>query len=295
MSNDKCRFCNKAKNHDVKDGICLNENGDDGLPVMCVRKWSEDKHFYIDNYLRIFFNAMNKKWCGNLNYIDLFCGPGKSRVKESNNEFNGSPLIALKYHFKQYIFVDKNEKNIDILRTRTKSMDDFGRIRFIKDDCNEKVDEINKSISQKCLSVVLIDPFGINFNFDSYRILTKDKKMDLIIIFPLGMTIKRIMNKSEKEKKMVDNFLGGDGWREMIKYEPKNSYGRIIINYFKSNLEKLGYMVPKEFVLNDITVKNTKNAPIYNLLFASKHPLGNSFWNKITQQNPSGQLSILNQ
>lgn len=93
---------------------------------------------------------------------------------------------------------------------------------------------------------------------------------------------------------MVDVFLGGNDWREIIKYEPKSSYGRIIINYFKSNLEKLGYVVPKEFLLNNIIVKNTKNAPIYNLLFASKHPLGNSFWNKITQYSFNGQSSFLN-
>lgn len=201
MINGRCRSCGRTKNHDTKNGICLNENGSDDLPVMCVRKWSEEKHYYIDKYLNIFSNAMNQKWDGNLNYIDLFCGPGKSRVRETNNEFDGSPLISLKYNFNQYIFVDKNEENVDILRTRTKNMGNFDKIRFIKGDCNEKVSEINKLVPKKSLSVVLIDPFSINFNFDSYKELTDDRKMDLIIIFPLGMTIKRIMNKSEKEKK----------------------------------------------------------------------------------------------
>ena len=76
---------------------------------------SDSFDIYLDKYLNIYSSAMNNKWGGNLNYIDLFCGPGKSRIKETNNEFDGSPLISLKYHFNQYIFVDKNEENIDIL------------------------------------------------------------------------------------------------------------------------------------------------------------------------------------
>lgn len=287
---NECASCDNKKNK--KDGICIKHSGSDGLPIMCTGKWSEEKHFYIDNFLNLFFRAMYKKWAGNLCYVDLFCGPGRCRTKKTGNEFDGSPLIALKYQFSKYIFVDKNEENINTLNSRTVNRAGSEKIVFIRGDCNDKIDEIRHELPKNSLSVVLVDPFKINFNFDSFIKLTNDRRMDLIIVFPLGMTIKRIMNKSKNEKAMIDNFLGGSDWQSFSKTKPGSLIGREITDYFKNNLANLGYRIPKEFIFDEITVKNTKNAPLYKLLFASKDPLGNSFWNKIIQSRPNGQLSL---
>lgn len=35
-----------------------------------------------------------------------------------------------------------------------------------------------------------------------------------------------------------------------------------------------------------------RNAPLYRLIFASKNPLGNEFWHKVTRRNVYGQRSL---
>jgi three-Cys-motif partner protein len=290
MNNNLCPVCERKVR--CKNGIC-SVAGSDGFPVMCVGKWTEEKHHYIDSYLNIFFKAMAKKWHGNLYYIDLFCGPGRSRNRDSGIEIDGSPLIALKFGFCKYIFVDKNLDNIKSLKSRCLNRAGSNNSEFIHGDCNERIKEVINYIPGNSLSVTLVDPFGLNFNFESYIQLTKDRHMDLIIIFPLGMAIKRTMNKSEKAKQKVNLFLGGNEWRTLIRDKPVSAYGRTIIDYFKQNLTKIGYQIPKELSAGEnIIVKNNSNIPLYHLLFVSKNQLGTSFWNKISQYKPNGQLSI---
>jgi hypothetical protein len=37
---------------------------------------------------------------------------------------------------------------------------------------------------------------------------------------------------------------------------------------------------------------NSRNAPLYRLLFACKHPLGNKFWQDVTKNLPGGQMRL---
>ncbi len=65
------------------------------------------------------------------------------------------------------------------------------------------------------------------------------------------------------------------------------------MDHYKDNLKQLGY---KEVLRDDETgdeplIRNSqKNAPLYRLLFASKHPLGNDFWHKVVSRNVYGQI-----
>jgi len=90
-SKKTCKSCNHEKN--TKNGICIVRKGNDGLPVMCVCNWAKSKHYYIENYLDLFVRAISRKWGGNINYLDLFCGPGKCLLRKTGEEVDGSPLI----------------------------------------------------------------------------------------------------------------------------------------------------------------------------------------------------------
>lgn len=281
-----CNSCDHKKKTN-KDGVCLIQNGSDGLPVMCTGNWILCKHYYLERYLDLFVRAMSKNWGGNINYIDLFAGPGKCRIRESGEETEGSPLIALKYNFARYIFVDVIKSNIEILAKRCESRIDLNKISFITGDCNKSIENIKQIIPEHSLNVALVDPFGLNFDFESYEKLTNVRKIDLIINFPIGMAIKRNYLKSDHEK--LDRFLGGIDWKKGTINNPTKYF----IDYFKGNLEKIGYQIPKEFdPYGEIVIKNLKEIPLYDLLFASKHPLGAIFWQKIKKFDPIGQPSL---
>jgi hypothetical protein len=57
---------------------------------------------------------------------------------------------------------------------------------------------------------------------------------------------------------------------------------------YKRGLSGLGYRAIKDYVLE----RNTRNVPLYYLIFASKHPKGAEFWDKIAGRSEAGQLRM---
>ncbi len=55
-----------------------------------------ETRLYVGRYISIFRSGMKKKF-GELNYIDLFAGPGKCRIRGTREVRNGTPLIAAEH------------------------------------------------------------------------------------------------------------------------------------------------------------------------------------------------------
>jgi three-Cys-motif partner protein len=71
--------------------------GDDGLLAEEVGAWTLEKHNYLQRYLAISGGA-RKKFLGErkagATFIDLFCGTGRARVRETGQWIDGSALAA---------------------------------------------------------------------------------------------------------------------------------------------------------------------------------------------------------
>ncbi len=89
---------------------------DDSLEVMEVGNWSQKKYKLVGKYCDIFTSGMRNKW--NLVYIDLFCGPGFVKNKQSGAVLKNSAMIAMSllHKFDHYVLNDFDIKNCEILR-----------------------------------------------------------------------------------------------------------------------------------------------------------------------------------
>ncbi|MGH6877425.1 MAG: three-Cys-motif partner protein TcmP [Rhizomicrobium sp.] len=68
---------------------------DDGLPVAEVGEWSPEKHDRLRRYVDISREVRKKFIRGaGASYIDLYCGPGRSKIRETGRVIDGSPLVA---------------------------------------------------------------------------------------------------------------------------------------------------------------------------------------------------------
>jgi spore photoproduct lyase len=292
-----CKGCDYRKNS--AEGICNIKKASDGFPLRCVGLWSKDKYFYLKRYLEIFTTSMRKQW--ELCYIDLFAGCGKCRIRENAEEIDGSALISLsiKYPFKKYIFAELEQNTVDILYSRTKTLPYQDRISIIQGDCNEKIEEIINEIPKGSLCLAVIDPTGLHIKFDTLKKLTQNRRIDLVITFPEGMDIKRNLSKYIRQSSSIlDGFIGDADWRQLF---PKDKKGlaeltsvkieHSLIGYYRNSLNKIEY---KEIKSGDeILIRSSqKNLPLYYLLFASKHPLGHKFWEKISNISPTGQMKL---
>jgi three-Cys-motif partner protein len=292
------------------DKYLLPEN--DGLPIRPSGDWAQDKLFYVKHYIDTFERSMRERpWRARI-YIDLFAGPGKCQDRTTGEYFIGSPLIALttEYPFTKYFFVDLDSESLGALQTRCKATTvPQDRIRFLVGDANEKVLDITSEISNidkpyvpgvwNTLSLAFLDPNGVEeLKWNIVSALAQMKKMDLIIHYS-QQGVERLVKRSVSSQKetALDRFFGGTAWKDVYNKhkDSPGGYHRPLINFYKSNLQRLGYVEVKddEEIWTEPLMRNRNNAPLYRLLFASKDKLGVKFWKDITKIKRSGQIQLL--
>jgi len=266
--------------------------GSDGLPVRESGVWAKEKLYYLEHYLDIFSVGMRTKWQGKLYYVDLFAGPGRCLIAATNEEFDGSPLIALKFGFAKYFFIESDAESYGALSARVKSRAPEANVKLIPGDCNAKINEI--AAVPGSLGIAFIDPTGIApITFDTVRKLTANRKIDLIINFHEGMGIRMNVHQyTRTEQNALKSFVGSDRAIQKSRLAPTSidQVCREIASEYSENLRHLGYQVVDG---DRIPIKTDKNALLYYLLFASKDPRGNDFWRKISLIDPHGQRKFM--
>ncbi len=71
---------------------------DDSFPLDEVGAWAKEKHERLRRYIDIARSARRKfvEGPGRASYVDLFCGSGRSIIRETGERIDGSPLLAFK-------------------------------------------------------------------------------------------------------------------------------------------------------------------------------------------------------
>jgi three-Cys-motif partner protein len=261
---------------------------DDNLYIPTVGKQSSDKHFYLMKYIDIFTTSMKSKWKG-LHYIDIFAGAGIERLRSSTELHWGSPMIAVyaPKPFDKLHLCELDKRKYEALSKRV------GRIRpdsqILNGDANEKINDIAKEIPQGTLSLAFLDPYGLQIDFETLKLLAR-KKADLIIFFPDRLDILRnwkhyyYANKNSK----LDHHLGLDSnWRAILNEAPPNKRVEVLREFYVTRLkQKLGYtQVDYERI-------PSKGRPLYYLIFCSRSELGAKFWREISRNKPNGQRTF---
>jgi len=220
--------------------------------------------------------------------------------------------LSTQYPFTDYYFGDLEEQNIDYLLERSKgSKVPQDHIHPLTGDANRKVKDVVKDIEQSdkpfiqgigsCLNLAFLDPQGLELEWTTVEALGKMKTMDLIIHYSQsGLTRNLDRYCDNGEDTVIDRFFGDRNWRKVYKdaLYKRESIGvhRILIDYYKAKLGKLKYVVinDQQHTVSEPLIRNTDtNAPLYRLIFASKHPLGNKIWNEVTKKNFYGQRNLL--
>lgn len=273
---------------------------EDGLPVRPAKTWAAEKLDYLARYIAMFTNSMrNLSWRA-LNYIDLFSGPGKCQ-EENGDVLLGSPLLALTAPrpFDMHFFVDLEPDNIQALRQRCQFSPYADRVRYFTVDCNIAVRHITGEIRRldscylqgqwSCLNLAFLDPEGLEVRWETVETLAQ-LRTDLIIHYS-QMGLQRYMPVAveDQEDTSIDHFFGTRVWRDIYrKYYGQPGLYSELLNFYQRNLCDLGYK-GKDEVGRIPLMRNTKNAPLYYLVYASKSELGKKFWREVTSRDVYGQ------
>ncbi len=231
---------------------------------------------------------MKAKWAERV-YVDLFAGPGRCRVKGTDVEIPGSPLLALetKYGFTRLFLNDQEPSFVEALKERVRKYEG-AHVTFLNQDCNSAARTVADELPPNSLCLAFIDPFKWEIAFESLAALTKGRPMDLVITFHSG----NIKRAADYEPAALHDFFGDSKWKaeyDRSRKSGKREGTRVLLDCYESNLGRIGYHHCRDYVL----VRNSRETPLYHLVLASKHPRGQEFWDKVSDRDRDGQIRLL--
>lgn len=260
----------------------------DGLLVRKSGEWARRKHYYLKNYCGITTVSMRNKF--RLVYLDVMAGPGRCKIEETNEEFPGSPLVALDHDFAEYIFIEEEPELVNALRQRVSNHPKAKKIKIIPESWINVVESGGLKFDASTLVVAFVDPTGISqVPMSAMKKLASYPRIDLLVTIQYRLGI--VWNapqylKAKNNQTALDNFLDDQNWRE---WESKDAgeFGRRAVEHFCNKFQKENGFIGTRHV------SIPEDNPLYRFTLFSRHPLGESFWLKILKTDEKGQRELL--
>ena len=282
--------------------------------------WTEEKLDAFEKYVKAYLTIMKRhaqknEW--SLFYFDAFAGSGsrETSIDEGyNNEatlfeddeikeiakqtsYKGAAERVLGcevdgFSFNYYYFVDKGEDSLQALEEKLKSTfpNKARYMAFKPGDANEKVLELVNYAKNhpKCAALVLLDPFGMQLNWETIRALKDISHIDLWILVPSGVIINRLLTRNGKilcPERMEKSFGMPIDEIQNYFYEQVTElslFGEITRLQKRDNtINKIAQLyldlLGKEFsyvIREPLVLKNSTNCPIFHFVFASHNQTG---------------------
>lgn len=260
----------------------------DGLRRELVGPWAQEKHQRLRHYVDI-SRAARRKFQGNSTFIDLYCGPGRARIKNSNIVIPGSAIAAAseaQRHsaFGEIYIADLDETNVAHCEQRL-AQEHIQPVFSFVGEAETTVRTIRQKLSPSALHLAFLDPYNIQaLPFSVIRTLAELPRMDLLIhvsTMDLQRNVKAFMANGK-----LDRFA--PGWRERVEPAARNDVALLaVFHHWCDLIRKLGYQEVGDLVER---VSGARNQPLYWLVLASKNSLGKEFWGKVSNVSPQQRL-----
>lgn len=265
---------------------------EDGLMKRTSQGYARDKLYAVTAYVTMARVSMNPKGWYAFNYIDLQAGPGKNQI--GSDILLGSPLIALKINppFDHYWFNELGQEEHGALQERISVSPYKDRVHLQQADVNVAVDEVVAAIRRmdqearsqgkwSTFNVAFLDPEGLEIHWETVEKLARMNRMDLIINFSTSGIIRNLHQDT-----VIDRYFGNHMWKKTVTSTDPLQRRRQFINTYRDQLKPFRYYtnVDEDLGYHDIAMRNSKNAEVYSLVFASKHKVGDDFWQKVNAE-----------
>jgi three-Cys-motif partner protein len=279
-----------------------------------VGRWALEKLGALERYLTFFNRVLkNQRWCRERIFVDAFAGPGRSPVRPERKgpdaplidliseasaeavryeelvEFvEGSPRIALSIPdpFSKYFFIERNDDRVARLREIQAEYGETRSIEIIQEDANSALRRLiaADTFRQKdTRAVVFLDPFGMQVPWSTVIELANTRAVEVIINFPMGMAIQRLLTRSGDLRpgweEALDAYFGSPEWQQQV-YEDKTGLfgaqkmkrrdaGTRLLEWYRQRLKHIFGNVSTPRLIT-----NTRGGHLYYLIWAGHHPKG---------------------
>ena len=282
--------------------------------VATVGPWAKDKLDKLGRYLEYYTTVLkNQKW--RTIYVDAFAGGGVAIVRQRPTtgvplldevievepdqvEFlDGSPRVALDLNnpFSRYVFIEPTPDRIAELDELVASYGDTRMINVLKTEAAEGIRWVlERNITKKThRGVAFLDPFGACLEWESVEALAKLGMFEVVINFALSMAIQRMLpNDADIQQTWsdtLDRYFGTHDWFDEVYFREAGLFGDGVLKKRADYSDRLLDLYRKRlestfgFVSTPRLIRNTRNVPLYYLLWAGPHKKGQEGANYILQ------------
>ena len=254
--------------------------------------WTGQKLDILQEYLGLYTTVL-KKQSFNLTYVDAFAGEGSYAVESDEyDEFvemrDGSTRIALETDnrpFDRFLFIDVDSTATDSLRDMIHEYP--GRqVDVVQGDANVEIPKFCERMRWNDRAVVFLDPYATSVVWTTIEEIATSEKVDCWILFPLMAVARMMPNNREPDEanaqRLDDIFGGRKFWQENYRdtLQPSlfdQSLGRErprgsdqIAERYRHRLSTVFHSVAS----TGCTLRNSKRAPLFELMFAAGNPKG---------------------
>jgi three-Cys-motif partner protein len=267
-------------------------DGDDNLPAEEVGAWAKEKQEHLCRYVDISRSVRAKylppQGPGGACYIDLFCGPGRSFVKETGEWIDGSPVAAWKKSqdggapFSRVIIADMDKERLDAATARLENLG--APVLAIHGPASETVFRALQGSAVYGLNFAFLDPFSIGaLDFSIFKTLSRLKRID-ILAHVSKMDLQRNLGSNvSAENSQFDKFA--PGWRDAVDLNQQQaSIRREVMEYWRNSVASTGIATSEDTRL----ITGSKGQHLYWLLLAAKHDLAHKFWKASANMDQKG-------
>jgi three-Cys-motif partner protein len=197
-------------------------DGDDGLPAEEVGPWAKEKQDLLGRYIAISRGARARfigPFKAGCTFIDLFCGPGRSKIKDGGEFIDGSCVTAWRKSleggapFTHVYISDKDEVRLGAATERLQRLG--APVRPVPGPAIDAAMATLKRLEPEALHFAFVDPFSLGaLDFEIFKTLTKRKRMDILVHLS-KMDLQRNLDENIGSPiSAFDSFA--PGWRNAI-------------------------------------------------------------------------------
>lgn len=263
-----------------------------------VGAWSELKLDIIREYSKIYATVLSSSSTSfKYSYIDGFAGAGKHISKTTGETIEGSPWIAVNTDppFDSIHLIDLDSHRVENLRSEFES---DTRVTVYEGNCNDHLKRIIPTIQYSRFerAFCLLDPYGVNLEWEVMELAGNQKTIDLILNFPVAdmnrnMLWKEPTGVSDDDLARMTAFWGNESWRKIVYKNRPNLFDddewfvKDVTNeqVAKAFCNRLSSCF--SYVQEPIPMKNSKKAIVYYLIMASNNPRASAIQSSFSRKH----------
>ena len=250
--------------------------------------WSQIKHEILEQYAHAYTTIIKKKASiKKVLYIDAYAGSGYGVDRDTGAQLRGSALRAMQVQppFDELHLVEEDPAKAAVLEQTTR--DDL-RATVHRGD---GIETLRSELLPKCLyrdyrrALCLLDPYDLSVPWTLVQEIATMESVEIFYNFMIMDANRNVLWRDaesvpEERRAKMDIVWGDRSWRQEFYREDQNLFGDFkleklpnaaIAEAFRRRLESVAGFA---FVPTPVAMRNSNNATVYYLYFASHNKVG---------------------